>query len=250
MVAADATTRQEGPTLVMSAHQSSSIYDVDHYGYEDAAPDIRREGEERRATRHRTSSCGFLPQRMPRRSSLKQGDGSVGRRRRASIQMGEEITVYLPGQDQPVRRRNSIKFCESVKVRNIETLDKLTDSPQDLWFQGDEYAKMRRNSWDLVSRVESGQTGIGSKKFCLRGLERLLDRETVARKREHAWNTVLTQQERQRDLGSYDEHFLANAYKCTTMESALVAASRGKQDEKAILSYVRSAHGYCRRLSC
>ncbi len=257
MVAADGSTRPKPTTLMMNSrkevvyHGTPNFANPDAYDYEDATPDIRRDEDgkvERRVNRH--NSCSSLPQRMPRRSSLKQGDGSIGRRRRASIQMGNEITVYLPGQEEPVKRRNSIKFSESVKVRNIEKMDQLTDSPKDLWFQGEDYARMRRNSWDLVNRVESGQTGIGSKKFCLRGLERLLDRETVQHKREQAWETVFTQQDLQRDRGSFDEEFVAKAYRRSTNQCAEAAVCRGKQDEKAIFSYVRGVSGYCRRLSC
>ena len=187
---------------------------------------------------------------MPRRSSLKQGNDSMGSKRRASIQMGEEVTLFLPGRDEPVRRRSSIKFNEAVKVRNVESVKSLADCAKDLWFQSDEYAQMRRNSWDLVHRVEGGQEGIGARKFCLRGLERMLDREAVLHNREKAWNTVFAEQDLQRSRGDYDDRFVAHAYRCSTLESARAAACRGQQDEKAITSYVRGVKGYCRRLSC
>lgn len=251
MVAPETTLRKVASTssFVMNSQEGSTYDDntIAGYGYEDAAPDIRGRQLTSGRTYHRTSS---LPGPMPRRSSLKQGDGSMGRRRRASIQMGEEVTVYLPGKDTPVRRRSSIKFSDAVKVRNVESLKSLTDSVKDLWFQGEEYARMRRNSWDLVSRVERGQTGIGTKKFCVRGLERLLDRETVLHNREKAWKTVFVEQDLQRSRGNFDDGYVARAYRCSTKECAQAAASRGKQDEKAIHSYVRGVEGYCRRLSC
>lgn len=254
MVAAEITLRKDtsSSSFMMNSQQQGSIYDdkaIAEYGYEDAAPDVRGRGlASGRPSYHRTSS---MPRPMPRRSSLKQGDGSSRGRRRASIQMGEEVTFYLPGHDEPVRRRSSIKFSESVKVRNVESLKSLTDcTKESLWFQGEEYARMRRNSWDLVSRVERGQSGIGTKKFCVRGLERLLDRETVLHTREKAWNTVFAEQDLQRSRGNYDDGFVAHAYRCSTMDSARAAACRGKEDEQAILSYVRGMKGYCRRLSC
>jgi hypothetical protein len=213
--------------------------DMTRYGYQEATPDARRRQDllERRV--QRTSSTESFP--LPvRRSSMKQGIEST-QRRRASIQMGVEITVYLPGKDEPLRRRSSIKFAKTVQIKNVEKLQNLTDRPNELWFQTEEYKRMRRNSMQLVKKVERGQMGVGNRSYCIRGLERLLHRESTTRQRTEAWEAVLSQQEMQRDQGYWDEQFMADAYKYTTMESAIAAASRGKEDEAAILGYMNDS---------
>jgi hypothetical protein len=220
---------------------------MDQYGYEEATPDTRKRRDLLQRGVQRTSSTESFP--LPRRSSMKQGIESM-ERRRASIQMGVEITVYLPGQDEPVRRRSSIKFSETVTVKNVEKLQNLTDRPNDLWFQSAEYKRMRNNSMELVNKIERGQTGVGGRSYCVRGLERLLHRESAIRKRTEAWDAVLSEQDVQRDQGYWDEEFMADAYRYTTMESAAAAVSRGKEDEAAILAYMHDSRIRHRRRSC
>lgn len=225
-----------------------SSNDMDIYGYEEATPDTRGQSIERGL--QRTSSYESCPAQGPaRRSSMKQGSEST-QRRRASIQLGVEITVYLPGKEKPVRRRSSIKFAQTVAVKQVEPLSKLTERPDELWFQSEEYARMRRNSMELVNKVERGQMGVGNRNYCIRGLERLLHRKSAMQKRTEAWDAVLITQDLQRDQGYWNEEYMANAYKCTTEESALAAASRGKEDEMAILNYMNDSRIHYRRLSC
>jgi len=218
--------------------------DVVLYGYEDAEPDVHRSNPA-----HDVERRGSMPYRMPRRSSLKQGDEST-RRRRVSIQMGEEITVYLPGQCRPVRRRSSIKFDEVVKVKSVEVLSNLTDKPDELWFQSDEYQKIRKNSWELVNKVERGQTGVGNRKYCLRGLEKMFDRRAIQQKRNDAWDSVMAAQDLLHDRGHWDDDIMAKAYKLSTSSDAKEAEFRGQEDEKAIHTYQSNTRIYCRRLSC
>lgn len=245
--AADATTMQESSTFNKSSDDDAHGVDASSndvaalYGYEDATPDLHHEEPSHVGRR------GSMPYRMPRRSSLKSSDRY---RRRASITMGEEITVYLPGQAQPVRRRNSIKFDESVKVMNVDAISKLTDKPRDLWFQSEEYQKIRRNSWDLVNKVERGHTGVGNRKYCLRGLEKMMDRDSILQKRNEAWDSVMAAQDMLHDRGHWDDDIMAKAYRTSTLADAKEAAFRAQEDEKAILNYQSNTRILCRRLSC
>jgi len=244
---------------VKSKSDSPDVSTAEIYGYEDATPDVRGVGADRAFDRasilevfespHRIPRRCSAPHRTPRRSSLKQGVEST-QRRRASIHMGEDIVVYLPGQSAPLRRRSSIKFDKVVKVKRVEGLGNMTDKPDELWFQSDEYKKIRRNSWDLVNKVERGQTGLGTRKYCLRGLEKMMDREAIQKKRIEAWDSVLAAQDMLHDRGHWDDELMAQAYRLSTFTDAKEAESRGREDEQAILSYQSSTRIYCRRLSC
>lgn len=232
---------------------------IQKYGYEDAPPRRFSQTSPRFHPVGRTASMntaitsstslGLPPSgnRMPRRSSLRQ-DGAPPRQRRASL--GSEIIVRLPGQAEPVKKRRSITFDKKVKVKNVEAVSRLTDTPQHLWFQAEEYELIRRNSWDLVDKVESGQTGYGGRKYCVRGLEKIMHRDDILRTKSQAWDSVLEEQDLQRDQGCWDEEYMASIYKFSTVDAARAAADRGKQDEQEISNYLKSTRRFCRRLSC
>jgi len=239
--------------------------DKSKYGYEEAAPSLRKVLS-RRPRRRRTcgaeddddlscdssgpSVCSSLGStRSTMRSSMKKHGSSSSTRRRASIQFGSEINVYLPGHEKPVKRRTSITFNESVRVKNVNPVRNMTDAPEKLWFQDDEFKAIRRRSLDLVDKVDSGETN--GKKYCIRGLEKLTKsrRKQVLERKYSAWDTVLDEQDVQRDSGTWDEDYMANAYKYITQEPQEEAVRQGRKDYDEIENYMRSTRRICRRLS-
>eukprot|EP00934_Nitzschia_sp_Nitz4_P008676 Nitzschia sp. Nitz4//scaffold201_size42423//33789//34553//NITZ4_007379-RA/size42423-processed-gene-0.15-mRNA-1//1//CDS//3329541347//8666//frame0 len=221
------------------------------YGYEEASPDVSLRKNRRRwsmlastATSEHGPMAGSGP--LPRRSSLRQ-TGAPSKRR---VSMGDEISVRLPGQPAPQVRRRSITFDHKVKVKSVEAISNMTEHPEALWFQTEEFSRIRRNSWDLVDKVERGRTGLGNRKYCIRGLERLLEREMIQKAKFTAWDTVFDEQDMQRDRGCWDEEYMAIVYRRTSINSAKAALLRGKQDEMEITKYLNSTRQMCRRLSC
>ena len=172
-----------------------------------------------------------------------------GAPRRASIQLAGEISVYLPGERRTVRRRTSITFNESVKVKKVKSTRSMTDSPETLWFQQEEFQAIRRRSMDLVEKYEMGETQ--GKKYCIRGLEKMLKskRQQVMEQKYDAWDTVLDEQEVQRGSGTWDEEHMANVYKFATSQQSEAAVIQGKKDYAEIENYMRNTRKICRRLS-
>ena len=257
-----------------AAAELQSIYD-----YGDAAPDVKKErkqsyhdddddcstkkkddGEEDNELLPQARSfSGVLETRSdschgtetpPRRSSLKQKDGSSPRAaRRASIQMGEEITVRLPGRKELVRRRSFISFSSDVRVRPIVPVSKLSKNPEKLWFQNDELTHIKQKSWKIVHDELLCQVLGRKSKYCTRGLERLLMPDKAKQNKHSSWDTVILEQELQRNKGIFDEQCLASKYQCATANSQLLAQERAKEDEAEIQQYLRSTKRYVRRLS-
>jgi hypothetical protein len=242
----DGGTAGEENSTVISMKEDAGQYgygedttnDVSKYEYDDAPPT---------PTRTLTSKRSTLTRSVSRRSSLKQENCP----RRASIQFGAgvEIQVYLPGQRQIVRKRNSITFNESVYVRNVEPISSLTDEPEALWIQCDEYREMKTKMKRLASLVDTGNTG--GRNYCVRGLEPFMKANAQVRldTKNQAWDTVLDEQCRQEDEEIFDDETLANSYKLTSVASKMIAAERAKEDELAIKEYTRSTRLMMRRMS-
>lgn len=185
----------------------------------------------------------------PRRSSLKQKDGSPRAARRASIQMGEEIIVRLPGRKELVRRRSFISFSSDVRVRPIVPVSKLSKNPERLWFQNDELTEIKQKSWKIVHDELVCQVLGRKSKYCTRGLERMLMQEEVKQNKHSSWDSVIVEQENQRNKGIFDDQCLARKYHRATANSQLLAQERAKVDEAEIQNYLRSTKRYVRRLS-
>lgn len=237
------------------------------YGYGDASPDIALRKKARSSLSRRSSirrgstdsvvsnesgmsgttieSAQTCPEgMMGRRSSLKM----PGRSRRASIQISGEIEISLPGHDQPVRRRTSISFNETVKVKRVAPVHELTDEPEELWFQDDEYDKIRRKSFKIVDKFVQGEK-IEGKKLCTRGLESILNHENRTNAKVEAWESVLNEQHMQREDGNFDDEYLSKVYKFSTRRSSNEAKERANQDEADVQKYLQSTRRICRRLT-
>ena len=244
---------QEALTRVSIRHNSKDEPAAKDYGYREASPDpkstdddadddIAKYGYEDAPPTH--LALRNYPWRssldvLPRRSSLKMS----GRPRRASIHFdSREIEVLLPGQKQKVKRKTSITFNERCKVTVVKPARELTTDPGTLWFQGDEYERMRRRSFELAEKADQGITYKEGKRYCFRGLEKIQPSKKVELwdQKYNAWDTVLDEQEKQRQEGIFDEDMIAKMYKCSTVNSQHEAAERGKEDAAAIKNFMQA----------
>jgi len=273
------------PKTTTSEDKSTGEYveaalDIAKYGYGEAVPDSEKYGyweatpssDERRTSDASKYGYGIAEpdpkpasrrrSPMARRSSLKGGSGperTRSLRRRAT--MGPEFEIQLPGQDEPVRRRRSITFNEGVVVRKIKPVSALTKNPAKLWFQDDEMETIKRQIAKIVKEQQmysethdSEDSAVTkesqvSRRFCTRGLERMLDPEAVKVKRFHAWDSVLNEQYLQRQDGEFDDEALAAMYRLSTRRSSRDAVRRASEDAEEIESYLESTAQLCRRMS-
>ena len=223
--------------------------DTDKYGYGEAAPDTDKYGYgEGAPDDHRPTSS-----RTPRRSSMKTSESRT-QRRRQSIGFSGEKEVRLPG-NQRVKRRTSISFDEQVKVRQVEKVSDLTEEPEKLWFQDDEYSRMREKSFKLVEMVEKhGMEAFkGGKVPCIRGLERYIGnaRTKSSENKENCWDAVLWEQHYQREDGDkFDDEKMALSCMKNSERSKIEAAQRAAMDQQEIEQYTKSTRRACRRFSC
>jgi hypothetical protein len=201
------------------------------HGYEHVSPDDKTKDE----YGYEYASPGNSPTRVPQKSSMKQ----AGRPRRSSIQFGGEMTV---------KRRTSITFHGQVKVKNVPSVCELTDEPEALWFQGDEYTAIKKRILNLVRK--SKEPTMVNSKCCTRGLEKLMASEMSREKKFKAWDSVLDEQDLQRTYGVFDDVYMADLYRFTTAECRQEAADRASQDAMAVENYLKNTRcRFCRHLS-
>jgi hypothetical protein len=208
---------------------------VSKYGYGDAAPD---------------ETPAITRSQMPRRSSMK-GSSPAQARKRASIGgcgQGEVMEVRLPGKHEPVQRRRSITFDESVSVQQVEPVKSLTDNPEALWFQENEYDFIKMKTKALLNKVGLDGT-VDGKKYCTRGLEKWMTPEITQVKKRQAWDNVLNEQYLQRQDGEFDDEQLALMYKHSTARSQLEASRRAQGDAEEAAGYLKSTRRAFRRMS-
>jgi len=237
---------------------SESVSTSELYGYGDATPDCQtsqpRKTEEprpRRVQRRSSMPCSTTGGgAAPRRSSMKQ----VGSPTRESITNKGEIEVYLPptkkGEGrQVIKRRTSLTFSDQPTVTPIEPAKNLARSPEDLWFQDYEMHQIRKKVSTIILKTEDGCTPHNGKRYCMRGLERLMEPQVVAVKRNQAWDTVFKEQYLQKCEGVYEVDHLANLYKFSTLRSKKDAEARASNDAKEVEKYLREERHKYRRMS-
>jgi hypothetical protein len=224
------------------------------YGYEDCSPseEISTKkydyGEAQAATSPPRSSTT-----TPRRSSMKNGEGNTRRPPRCAASIGYcagEIEVNLPGKREPVRRRTSISFCEKDQITEVVPVKSLTDDPEALWFQDEEYSAMNKKMCSLIHAVERG-TEASTKKYCIRGLEGHFGEGAESREisRGSAWDAVLMEQRMQQKEGSFDDEGISMLYRLSSIDSKIKAAQRATQDESEVGHYQRDTRRRMRRMS-
>jgi len=120
-------------------------------------------------------------------------------------------------------------------------------SPEELWFQANEYDDIKRKTMALIRAVRDNDTG--GVTYCTRGLERYFHVDEVQVKRNEAWDSVLDEQDLQRDHSVFDSERLSQAYTKVTKKSSYDAIELGKLDEGAIERYIRKTRQICRTYS-
>jgi len=199
----------------------------------------------------------FHPERAPRRSSIKGTCPTRARaRRRASIatctnassieeelasgtiQPSQVLEIRVPGRRESIKRRTSITFNEDVNVRKIQAISKVKGAvKQDLWFQDVEYTQIKKKTRALIEKVDaSGQ--FDGKKYCTRGLEKYMEcPQKRASKKYQGWDSVLMEQEMQRNLQIYDDESISGFYKQTAQENVVEATNRAQLDAEEVASF-------------
>lgn len=202
--------------------------DIAEYGYGDI------DAEQEAAPTHKAS----------RRSSLKQ----AGIPRRASIGYTGEVTVTLPGRSEPLRRRTSISFNDYDEVKTVEPISSLTNEPEKLWYQSEEYDQIKERIFLLLDLAASDIT---ENRICTRGLERHLceEREKLEEDQHLAWYAVFLEQYMQRNEGVFDDETVSKMYELSTKDSKMQAMQRGLQDAADVESDTRCVRLMMRRLS-
>jgi hypothetical protein len=200
-----------------------------------------------------TVNVPFHPHRTPRRSSLK-GTQPVGRRRASvsgpssfeaiDLNMLQEIDpasvmeVKLPGRRDSIKRRRSITFNEDVHVRKIAPAKDLTSKPKELWFQDNEYSTIKKKTRALLESVDKKTGLVNGKKYCIRGLERYMEPSHVRdAKKYSAWDSVLLEQEVQREEGTFCDESIGNMYKATTRRSVIDAQRQANKDADEVAAF-------------
>ena len=133
---------------------------------------------------------------------------------------------------------STVSFSEEVKVQEIAPMSSLTDVPEELWYQKDEYNTIQKRNRKLAKYMERFEKEEQEmKKLCTRGLESLIEGRST-NKRE-ARRRVLSEQKLQRDMGTFDEEGMALAYQAVSKNSAAMAQERASKDAKAVEVYLR-----------
>ena len=127
---------------------------------------------------------------------------------------------------------SSISFSDAVEVRKIAPLSSLTDHPEELWYQQEQYNHIRTRIRRLAKYADSYKSQEPKKKVCTRGLEWIMEEDPCTHKDEGR-NCVLTAQKRK-----VDEKNMALAYEQVSKDSAALARERALNDAKAIELYL------------
>merc|ERR1712194_984613 len=203
----------------------------------------------------------FHPERAPRRSSIKGTCPTRARaRRRASIatctnnavsieeelasgtlQPSQVLEIRVPGRRESIQRRTSITFNEDVKVQKIQAISKVKGAvKQELWFQDSEYTHIKQKIRAVLDKVDAASSGqyYDRNKYCTRGLEKYMEcPQKRASKKYQGWDSVLMEQEMQRNLQIYDDEAIGQFYAKTAQENVVEATHRAQLDAEEVAAY-------------
>lgn len=176
-----------------------------------------------------------LPLVSPR-SSLKKSETT-----------GATASSAAGGSRKKTRRRRSsnrkrVVFASAVQYRETISRDDYTDGEKrSTWLQEEEKSSIKQRCQMLVLRVQrSGRQLDNGKTLCVRGLEKLIGSQAVARRsyRFVAQEEVFVLQEEQYMLGYRCAKEIAQAYRNYTGKCQLEAELVASQDRKEVESYV------------
>merc|ERR1712238_625137 len=155
-----------------------------------------------------------------------------------TLQPSQVLEIRVPGRRESIKRRTSITFNEDVNVRKIQAISKVKGAvKEELWFQDVEYSQIKKKTKALIEKVDaSGQ--FDGKKYCTRGLEKYMEcPQKRALKKYHGWDSVLMEQEMQRNLHIYDEESIGQFYAITAQENVTAATTRAQLDAQEVASF-------------
>ncbi|CAJ1965173.1 unnamed protein product [Cylindrotheca closterium] len=178
-----------------------------------------------------------------RRSCLKRR----GSKRRASIKQTGEMELNLPMLGSPVRKRTCVSFKNSVKVRHVVPVYKLTHDKESLWFQASEYIRIEKRCHLIAQKVMRGEDHNG-RALCSRGLESLMCPHRRRDSKFDGWLSVFAEQGLQRQEGHHDDDKLRIMYRATAMASSIEAQKRGMDDEQDVEKYMLATRAMCEKL--
>merc|ERR1712161_145176 len=154
------------------------------------------------------------------------------------IQPSQVLEIRVPGRRESIKRRTSITFNEDVNVRKIQAISKVKGAvKEELWFQDIEYSQIKKKTKALIEKVDStGQ--FDGKKYCTRGLEKYMEcPQQRALKKYNGWDSVLMEQEMQRNLHIYDDESIGQFYAITAQENVTAATTRAQLDAQEVASF-------------
>merc|ERR1712238_201087 len=105
------------------------------------------------------------------------------------------------------------------------------------WFQDIEYSQIKKKTKALIEKVDaSGQ--FDGKKYCTRGLEKYMEcPQKRALKKYNGWDSVLMEQEMQRNLHIYDDTAISGFYQQANQENVVAATTRAQLDALEVASF-------------
>ena len=128
------------------------------------------------------------------------------------------------------KKKNSrVSFSPNVYMRKMPAAADLVESPRQIWYQEDEYDKIRERSFNLIHFVETrGIHGLNGKVPCIRGLENMLSerQQVIAYLRRLAYESVLDNA----DAVDGDVDSIATIYHHVALPSTIDALKRARQD--------------------
>ena len=232
-------TTMRGFDDAMCVHDDEGAVEEVDYGYDDASESAPAE------------AAASTTNKFPRRSSLKSSDPSTRQRRRASISYKGEIQVVLPDKTV-VKRRTSVSFPSGddgdedgnnneqlAEVKLVTPASELTDKPERLWFQAEEYKNIKRRAKVLIELMREDPDRFTPEhleelNLCTRGFDNYVSHEQHKAHRERSrigGLAVLAEQRRQRlkGRGQYDDEsigFASQYHTAASQQRALYLAQR------------------------
>merc|ERR1712085_143865 len=158
-----------------------------------------------------------------------------------TIQPSQVLEIRVPGRRGSIKRRTSITFNEDVTVQKIQALSKVKGAvKQELWFQDIEYTQIKQKIRTVIEKVDAASPGqyYDRNKYFTRGLEKYMEcPQQRASKKYQGWDSVLMEQEMQRNLHIYDDEAIGQFYAQTAQENVVEATHRAQLDAEEVASY-------------
>ena len=144
-----------------------------------------------------------------------------------------DSTTSIDSDTSSSSTSSAISFSDTIEVHEITPLSSLTDHPEELWYQKEEYNQIHTRICRLAKYADicDKREEQPKKKVCTRGLERMM--EGTCKHTHNGRKCVLIAQKLK-----FDNEGMALAYKKVSKDSVVLARERACNDAKAIQVYV------------